>query len=301
MKPKKPTASSHLSLQAPPHADSLEKLRELQRLLFACITRPLGPGDPTEGRPDPGENLSALAAQLVRPSGRLASFDRLEIYHRQYWLRLREALSEDYPALERLFGPERFGEIVQAYLLRYPPHSPMLRELGSRLPRFLREEPDRAAPLPHRLVLDLARFEWAKITAFDAPEDPLPREEELRTPEIRLFLQPHLGLLDLRYPVERGNPEEFSPASTPSPEPRRIVVHRQEATVYHKLLPHEAFFLLGSFAKGLSLLQACERTARRFPALAPECYREWLQEWSLLGWLTASPGSRGRLGNLKNS
>ncbi|QSR85286.1 DNA-binding domain-containing protein [Methylacidimicrobium sp. B4] len=292
MKPTKPTASSPPSPRPLPRADSLEELRELQRLLFSCLTRPLGPEDRVQGERNPEESLVALAARLIRPSDRLAPFDRLEIYHRQYWLRLREALSEDYPALERLLGTERFRELAHAYFLHHPPRSPMLREIGSRLPRFLREEPDWAAPLPHRLVVDLARFEWAKISAFHAPEHPLPRREEMTTPEIRLFLQPHLSLLDLRYPVEAESPEALSPASAPLPKPRRVVVHRQGATVYHKLLPPEAFFLLGSFAKGLSLLQACERTAGRFPRLAPERARDWLQEWSSLGWLTTSPSPR---------
>lgn len=289
MKPRKPIASSPRSPRSSPDAEALEELREIQRLLFSSITRPLGPDEPIRGKSGSGENLPDLAARLVRPSAKQAAFDRLEIYHRQYWIRIGNALSEDFPALENLLGPERFREVVQAYLLRYPPTSPMLRELGSRLPRFLREEADWAVPLPHRLVVDLARFEWAKIAAFYAAEHPLPRADEIATPEIPLFLQPHLSLLDLRYPVERAAPEEFSPAVPPSPEPRRLVVHRQRETVYHKLLPREAFFLLGSFSQGLALLEACARTAERFPALAPERYQEWLREWSSLGWLTTQP------------
>ncbi|CAB4243699.1 putative DNA-binding domain-containing protein [Methylacidimicrobium sp. AP8] len=262
-----------------PSADSLEELRELQRLLFSCITRPSGPDEGSVG----------FAAQLVRSSGKLAPVDRIEIYRRQYWIRLLSALSEDYPGLAGLLGAERFRRTAQAYLLRYPPTSPMLPELGSRLPRFLREEPGWAAPFPPRLVLDLARFEWAKIAAFHAPEAPLPQKEELSSPEIRLFLQPHLNLLHLRYPVDRPEPGETFRSTPLRPEARRIVVHRQGSTVYHKLLPREAFSLLRSFAKGISLFQACRRTAARFPDLAPERYRDWFREWAALGWLTTSP------------
>lgn len=249
--------------------------------------------------------MASLAARLVQPSATQSSFDRLEIYHHQYWLRLREAFSEDFPVLESLLGTERFRSLIEAYLFRHPPTSPILRDVGSRLPRFLVEEPDRAAPHPQRLVLDLARFEWAKIVSFHSPELPLPREEEMATPAIRLFLQPHLALLDLRYPVDEWGPENPPPQSTVSsplsPKPRRIIVHRQGGIVYHKLLQREAFSLLRSFAKGLSLLQACERTAQKHPGLPPERYREWFQEWSSLGWLTAQPSSLGRSASSETS
>lgn len=302
MKPKKPTASSPPSPPLPPRANSRAELRELQRLLLACIARPIDSEDSGGAARGGGQNPAALAERLIRPSRTLSPFDRLEIYHRQYWLRLREALSADYPALERLVGSERFGEIIQAYLLRYPPASPLLREVGSRLPRFLREEPAWAAPLPPRLLLDLARFEWAKIAAFHAAEDPLPRKQQLSRTGVRLFLQPHVHLLDLRYPVDRITPEELSAASPPSPDARRIAIHRQGMTVYHKLLPREAFYLLASFAKGRSLAEACARTAKRFPSLTPESYRDCFREWSALGWLTASPSRiRRRVQPSKNS
>ncbi len=294
-----------------PKADTVETLRELQRLFYSCITRPPVPEDGRKTKGNPGEGMAALAEQLIRPSARQSPFDRLEIYHRQYWLRLREALSEDFPGLESLLGSERFSGLLEAYLLRYPPTSPMLRELGSRLPRFLREERDWAAPHPRRLVLDLARFEWARIVAFYASEHPLPRKERT-TPETRLFLQPHLVLLDLHYPVERWTletrlpsaPAESASAAHPgppksgesrvSPERRRIVLHRQGQTVYHKILPREAFFLLRSFSKGSSLLQACNQTAEKFPDLPPGRYGEWFREWASLGWLTTQPRSRSR-------
>ncbi|VVM06303.1 hypothetical protein MAMC_01026 [Methylacidimicrobium cyclopophantes] len=304
MKPERPTASSHLSPRpnlktVHPNADTVEGLRELQRLFFSAITRPLGPDGRAGGKSAPDLETAALAARLIRPGAKQSPLDRLEIYHRQYWIRLQQAFFEDFPGLWNLLGPERFRGLIEAYLLRYPPDSPLLREVGSHLPRFLREEPDWAAPFPHRLVLDLVRFEWAKIVTFYARELPLPRKEEMTTREIRLFLQPHLVLLDLRYPVERWDPEGSSsaPAGSPiplSPEPRQIALHRQGETVYHKLLSRESFFLLRSFRKGLSLLEACERTAEKFPDLPPERYHEWLREWSSLGWLTTRTADRSR-------
>ncbi|MBI3875730.1 MAG: hypothetical protein HY300_07170 [Verrucomicrobia bacterium] len=37
-----------------------------------------------------------VAHGFIKPNDRLASFERLEIYNRQYWVRVMECLHEDY-------------------------------------------------------------------------------------------------------------------------------------------------------------------------------------------------------------
>ena len=59
-------------------------------------------------------------------------------------------------------------KLITAYLARYPSNSYTLRDLGNRLERFLREEPQWAAPR-EELAIDMARFEWAQVVAFDGP------------------------------------------------------------------------------------------------------------------------------------
>ena len=57
-------------------------------------------------------------------------------------------------------------KLATAYLAKYPSASFTLRNLGQRLEKFLREEPKWIAP-NEELALDMARFEWAQVVAFD--------------------------------------------------------------------------------------------------------------------------------------
>src|SRR5260370_23442675 len=94
--------------------------------------------------------------------------------------------------------------LITAYLARYPSDSYTSRDLGNRLEQFLREEPQWAAPR-EELALDMARFEWAQIVAFDGPsKPPVTPDDILDTPaeKLRLGLQPYLSLLELDYAVD---------------------------------------------------------------------------------------------------
>ena len=48
--------------------------------------------------------MRAAAAEFIKPNDRLSSFERLEIYNRQYWFRLLDCLYEDYPGLLSVLG-----------------------------------------------------------------------------------------------------------------------------------------------------------------------------------------------------
>ena len=76
--------------------------------------------------------------------------------------------------------------------------------LGRRLETFLLEEPQWSAPR-EALALDMVRFEWAQVVAFDAlSKPPITTDEILDTPpgKLRLELQPYVSLLHLRYAVD---------------------------------------------------------------------------------------------------
>ncbi len=53
------------------------------------------------------ESAEALAS-YIKPDPLLTSFERLEIYNRQYWFRVIAAVAEDFPALQVVLGA---GEI----------------------------------------------------------------------------------------------------------------------------------------------------------------------------------------------
>src|SRR5476651_1862675 len=93
-----------------------------------------------------GESTRKAVATFIKPNDRLTSFDRLEIYNKQYWFRLLDSLYEDFPGLRSVIGETRFHKMSIAYLNKYPSTSFTLRDLGSRLEKFLAKESQWMAP-----------------------------------------------------------------------------------------------------------------------------------------------------------
>lgn len=273
--------------------------------------RPLTPKEGMQKRWTDGSPMNRMAARFIKPNDRLTSFERLEIYNRQYWFRILSCFQEDYPGLRAILGDRRFEALSREYLARYPSISFTLRNLGSRLVRFLTEEPRWIAPRV-KLALDMARFEWAKVVAFDGEARPIVHSDDLlglKPSEIRLRLQPYLTLLKLGYPVDdflieiKKRDQLRSEASNaarrqngaraskfpplPKPSPIHVAVHRQNDTLYYKRLEPEAFQILENLSKGASLEKACLRAFARTKTPIknqPAKVREWFQDWASLGW-----------------
>src|SRR5271169_4507073 len=141
-------------------------LLELQRRMAEDVMRPLTPDFQMQTTTDDGRSTAAIAEGYIKPNDRLSSFERLEIYNRQYWFRVIAAVAEDFPALNAVMGEKAFNSMVLAYLRENPSTSFTLRNLGSRLPQWLAEHRE-FAQRRHKLLLDVARLEWAYVEAFD--------------------------------------------------------------------------------------------------------------------------------------
>src|SRR5271170_1737839 len=133
-------------------------LLELQRRMAEDVMRPLTADFKMQRAAADGSSTSDIAAGYIKPNVLLNSFERLEIYNRQYWFRVIGAVSEDFPALNAFLGPRRFDRIMLAYLRDTPSMSFTLRNLGAKLPAWLSKHPDFAGPR-HRLAVDVARLE----------------------------------------------------------------------------------------------------------------------------------------------
>jgi hypothetical protein len=144
-------------------------LLELQRRMAEDVTRPLTPDFQMQPSTSEGKSTQELANTYIKPNDRLSSFDRLEIYNRQYWFRVIGAVSEDFPAIAAILGPKKFDTMVLAYLRENPSTSFTLRNLGSKLPKWLESHPE-FYPRRHSLLLDVARLEWAYVEAFDGAD-----------------------------------------------------------------------------------------------------------------------------------
>ena len=282
--------------------------------MAGAVFRPLTEKDGMQPTWEDGRAMSAVADSFIKPNDRLTSFDRLEIYNRVYWFRVLDCLYDDYPGLRAVLGEEKFMALITAYLAKYPSASFTLRNLGSRLEKFIREEPKWVEPRL-AIALDMTKFEWAQVVAFDDPAHPVITADDIldTSPDkLRLGLQPYLSLLELNYAVdefflvvkkgestvlrdEASNTFDDKPHSTrrrkvvkmPKRERVHVAVHRHNNSLFYKRLEPEAFAILIGLRAGLSVEEACTRAiakSRRKRANWPTQVKDWFDEWSSLGW-----------------
>lgn len=289
---------------------SVRRLRELQRLTAGALMRPLGRGNHTQSKWTDGRPMKKVAAEFIKPNDRLTSYERLEIYNRQYWFRVLDCLYDDYPGLLAILGEQKFYKLRIAYLTKYPSRSFSLRNLGSRLEEFLTEEPHWAHPL-ESMALDMARFEWAQVVAFDGEaKTPLSADDLLgkRATKLRLTLQPYITLLDMGYPLDdfviavkkrsramrseasnamEGEHKEKAARRPRLPKPQRIfvAVHRFQNDLYYKRLTPIQYRLLAAFREGRTIEAACESALsdEADVEIAPQL-SGWFKTWMELGW-----------------
>lgn len=293
----------------------MSELLEIQRRVAAAILNPLTKAETMPRRRRDGASNTREAKALIRPNDRLTSFERLEIYNRQYWFRLYSALEEDFPGLKAVIGSAKFERVMRDYLTDCPSTSFTLRNLGSRLVEWLTAHPDHIAPRVV-LALDMVQLEWAHIEAFDsAAEEPLDPDDGFSlSDDSRLSLQPHLRVLELHYPVddllialhsEEGSSDSSSNNASAArktkqvrrvamlqPEDIYLAVHRQQNSVYYKRLAREDFLLLGTLLAGRTISHAIE-TAFSGSSLSEQEQGRFLQEafasWAAMGWFTRQP------------
>jgi hypothetical protein len=285
------------------------KLLQLQRTMARAVMQPLTSAERMRGTAPGGEPMRWYAARFIKPNDRLTSFERLEIYNRQYWFRVLSSLIEDFSGLRSVLGDRRFEAMCKAYLVDCPSRSFTLRDLGSRLESWLRKHPVWAGP-KQELALDMVRLEWAEIEAFDSKAEPALRAEDLRGagPKLRLKLQPYIRLLSLQYPVdnllldvrktddtdfasnaiqERRKRKGVQAVARLRPAPISLVVHRVDYSVYFRRVETEEFKLLSALAQAKSIGQAVEaafRGSKMLPESRSASVGQSFQNWAQLGW-----------------
>ena len=287
-------------------------LADRQRQMAAAIMAPRTPSDDMRPNSPDGRPMSEVAATFIAPNSRLTPFQRLEIYNRQYWYRLLDALAEDFPALRSVLGSRAFEALSVAYLASHPSRSFTLRNLGSNLPQWLARNSQHTGRR-HRLALDVARIEWAFVEAFDNAQHTPLTLDQIATLDAGsgLGLQPHVQLLALDYAADelvlalhteqrRGTSaagiKHDDGAKPPAhlPKLRRrptwVAAHRIDNVVYYRRLEREEYLTLSALHAGKSLGDALEaglsnttKPATRLPALL----RTWFAHWAELGWICA--------------
>jgi hypothetical protein len=287
------------------------KLAALQRAVARAVMQPLTLSERMRRTAPGGGRMSVYAARYIKPNDRLTSFERLEIYNRQYWFRVLGSMAEDFPGLRAILGERRFDDMCRAYLMECPSRSFTLRNLGAGLETWLRQNPKWIRG-KQTLALDMVRLEWADIEAFDGEAEHSLCPEDLdgiSVPGLHLRVQPYVQLLELQYPVHdlvlqiRGEDKGTDFASNALTEKRTstkvraiaalepkeifLVVHRIDLSVYFRRIEREEYKLLSALRAGKTIEQALELAFQRssIPEFDRGGYiRNCFRTWATLGW-----------------
>ncbi len=233
--------------------------------------------------------------EYINATQELSSEDRMRLYNHSYWIRLLNALHEEYPFLSRLFGKEDFDNTISIpYLTAYPPTHWSLNLLGKNLFAFLKKsyhEKDRD------LVLKTAEIDWVCQQCFFAVAHP-PIDLTLYTGEkaeelldIPLRLQSHVYLLQanghfmlyreafLKETHDFWLKNDFPPLE--KEKTYHFILFRNHILnmEWDELEPDE-FTLLQRIHSGLTIDQALDTVE------ADEQAAFWVQKWLIRGWLT---------------
>jgi len=295
-------------------------LEQLQRRMAAAVMQPLTLVEQMRRRDREGRSNEQEAAEFIKPNDRLSSFERLEIYNRQYWFRLFASFEEDFPGVQAIVGRRRFQALMRAYLEACPSTSFSLRNLGSGLVAWLEANPAFASPHVEA-ACEMAALEWAHIEAFDGGAwTRLTPEMLLGVGEnSRIALQPYLRFVRAHYAVddaliavrnESGSSNGSSNNASTGHVARRLrtirslpredvylAVHRHEDSVYYKRLSREDFQMLAALQQGKTLGEALDAgfeasaiSEDKRPAYVQSAFAHWME----LGWFCVEPDDEKR-------
>ncbi len=278
-------------------------LQQLQHWLQSVI---MHPGGADEGAKDSGPPFSAPLEEVIPPTSKQTSVERLGVYAAAYYLRLVDCLREFFPCLRFAMGDEVFGDFALAYLQKHPSQSYTLHHLADQFANFLAETRPVEQAGWENFFVDLARLEHAIELVFDAegPEEPSPpgrgQGEGLTSaplsPQSTLTFVPGFQLLAFRYPVSSYYTawKHGEEPPLPGPQAQFIALFRRDYIVRrHELTPVQHALL--------SALQADESLEQALAGIAPQALaagrtsdglaanlREWFEGWTRAGFFSAA-------------
>ena len=205
----------------------------------------------------------------VRDTSKADRATLLDVYRDGYALRLIEVLTNDYPGVMAMAGPDDFDYMARAYIAAHPSPHRSVRWYGGRLADFLAVTPPfNATPE----AAEMARFEWTLGEAFDSADAPAITAEGLMAlaPEawetLCFSALPSLRCLTLAFEVpqawqrkdevEAGNLEVAR-----APEPMVWAVWRPQFVSNFRSLDADEAAMLANLVEGKPFPDLCEAVA----------------------------------------
>ncbi|MCU0427388.1 MAG: DNA-binding domain-containing protein [Candidatus Kapabacteria bacterium] len=253
----------------------------------------------------------ARALENIIPTKDLNGYERIGIYRRMYFLRMRDALTVDFPAVQEAVGTKAFEDIVEQYCTQCPSTSYTLNDSGLKFPAFMR-----SSDIPGKEFLaELAELELDIASVMEAEEvPPLTVEEIMSVPpeawaNARFTPVAALKISAFRYPVYEYFREVEAMTAPETTAQQRMeegsnycYIHRSEYSTRHYPLSKEEYLLLAALIGGVPLQEAFDTVQDLLPnspsstnqtTIEPEVeqfqiqIRERFQEWMQMGVFAA--------------
>jgi hypothetical protein len=198
--------------------------------------------------PDDTDAIRHIVSDGIAPAGRLS------IYRNTVTSTLVKALRLNFPAVEKLVGPDFFEAAARHFIEANPPRTACLDDYGESFSDFLSEFPP-AASLAY--LADVARLEWVVSRVLHAPDGralDITRLSALSPQDqgrLRFAPNPAVGLVHASYPADEiwravlAGDDAAMAAIDPNAGPVWLTVRRETAGVeVARLEEAEARFLL---------------------------------------------------------
>jgi len=268
-------------------------LARLESWMLAVVSHPEGLRSGVDAARSIMDVDNESIQQVVLPSKELCAHDRLEVYSDMYFSRLIESLIEDFGAIHRALGEERFEEIATAYLVENPSRNFRLNPLSAGFSKFLSKLKE------DEFLVQLAQLERSLVEVFDDKND-----EALSKADIQAVPTEYWGttrftpirafrLHQFDYPVNaflNAHEERREQIEVPKKAPSHVLVWRLDYRVMHSDLSWEQHLILTGLNAGLTLGETLEQFIDE-----PECNPQelmanlgtWFQEWTSDGLFSA--------------
>jgi len=208
---------------------------------------------------------TAAVERHVVGTARVPLATRLGIYRGAYGSRLAEALEKNFPALAQLVGPTDFATLAADYVATHDSPFFSIRYYGDGLAEFLASAPDYAAA---PVLAELARWEWAMASAFDAADaaplvhEALARIDPQAWAQLRFGWHPSVQRLTLTWNVpalwQALTAGGERPPAQLADSPVHWLIWRAGLTSYFRSLPPTEAAALDAARSGWPFGELCE-------------------------------------------
>jgi hypothetical protein len=237
-------------------------------------------------------NDAAVLPHVVSAQG-VGAAARVDVYVQAYRLRLTEALASNFPRLYEWLGADDFAAIASSYIASRPSTFRSVRWVGAELAASLDlSHPEQA------WIADLAQWEWALASAFDAADAAPLDEAEIarvapdRWPSLRFAFHPSAQFLQLTTnapaiykALSRG---ELAPAGEVLGAAQSWLIWRRALLTQYRSLDEAERAALEAALSGASFEDVCDALCAIMPpadvpSRAAALLKGWLADGLIVG------------------